>query len=326
MKEKSFEPHAVFLERYSSHVRKWNLLQGGLGLLGILFLFVSLSFLVGGQDGRAAITLALSCVCFFVLYSLSFTMKELLLIKALECKKEIEPLYDLLKKESLFECIDRYSLLASQARKQAFHYECDSEYFSFRSLLHRLTRFFFWKDFHLLEEICLLGSLDLLTRQVRSTPCDVELHARLANTFILLQNHFLEPIKAKGLMKSPSLLLLRSQKETLREKATRAFRLAVEELEIMSVYAPDEVWVHEQLAISYRELLMREKEIQEWERLLTLNPDDPQVLLRLGSLYFQADLNGKGLKMYEALKEIDPHLGQELIACYGSSTPFLQLE
>lgn len=326
MKEKSSEPNAVFLQRYSSHVRKWNLLQGGLALLGLLFLFGSFSFLVGGQDGVAAITLALSCVCFFVLYSLSFTMRELLLIKALECKKEIEPLYDLSRKESLFECIDRYSLLASQARKQAFHYECDSETISLLSLLHRLTRFFFWKDFHLLEEICLLGSIDLLTRQVRGTPCDVELHARLANTFILLQNHFLEPIKAKGLMKPPSLFLTKSQREALREKATRASRLAVEELEIMSVYAPDEVWVHEQLAISYRELSMRDKEIQEWERLLALNPDDPQVLLRLGALYFQTDLNGKGLKMYEALKEIEPHLGQELIACYGSSTPFLQVE
>jgi tetratricopeptide (TPR) repeat protein len=315
-----------FLQKFTLHIHKYFLLQSGLALLGIILFLFSCTFLVGGKDGFAASALALAFVCFFVLYSLSFTMQELVLIKSLECKKEIEPLYDLSKKEALFECVEEYSLLASTSRKLAFHYESDSDKSSYHSFFQRIKRFFFWKEFHLLEEICLLGAIDLLTRQVRTSPCDVDLHARLANTFILLQNHFLEPIKAKELMKAPSLFLTKAQTELLKEKATRASRLAVEELEIMSSYAPDEIWVHEQLAISYREIGMQQKEISECERLLVLSPDDPQVLLRLGSLYFQTGQNGKGLKLYNVLKEIDSHLGQELISCYGSSTPFLQTD
>lgn len=314
MKEYTFP----FLVTYTKQVYKWISLQGGIVLLGILFFLFAFVFVVTGRDGYAAGALALAFVCFFILYSLSFTLRELLMVQALECKKEIEPLYDFSSKEMLFECVEHYCALATQVRKLAFQYESDSGPYSLSSLLNRVKRFFFWKEFHLLEEICLLEAIDLITRQVRSTPCDIEVHARLANAFIVLQNHFLEPIKAKEMMKKPSLLLLKSQQHLLQEKATQAARLAVEELEIMSSYAPDEIWVHEQLAISYRELNLHQKEMTECERLLALNPDDPQVLLRLGALYFKTGLNGKGLKMYELLKAIDPHLGKELIASYGS--------
>lgn len=326
MKEPILDSSTPFLQKYSAQLSKWNLLQGMIACLGVFLACFACFFLMGGKDGFAASSLALSFVCFFILYSLSFTMKELVLLKAMECKKEIEPLYDLAQKEALFQCVDEYYLLASQARKEAFHYESDSESSTIQTLINRIKRFFFWKEFHVLEEIALLGASDLLARQVRSTPCDIELHARLASTFILLQNHFLEPMKAKSLMKFPSLYITKHHEDIAREKAKKASCLAVEELEIMSSYAPDEIWVHEQLAISYRELNMQEKEINECEKLLLLSPDDPQVLLRLGTLYFHTGQNGKGLKMYETLKEIDPHLGQELISCYGSSIPFLQMQ
>ena len=318
-------PHP-FLQRYIQAIYKWDLLQGGISILGSLLLLFSFLFFISSKDGLAAASLALSFISFFIFYSLSFTIKELFLLKALECKKEIEPLYDLEKKESLFACVEQYYLLASQARKYAFHYDSDSDTWSFQAFCSRWDRFFFWKEYHLLEEVALLAAIDLLSRQVRSTPCDVSLHSQLANTFILLQNHFLEPIKAKELMKSPSILLTHAKKERLQEKAKQAATMAVEELEIMSSYAPDEIWVHEQLAISYRELHMQEKEIKECEKLFSLLPDDPQVLLRLGSLYFKTGQNGKGLQMYETLKEIDAPLGQELIACYGLDIPFLQPE
>ena len=94
----------------------------------------------------------------------------------------------------------------------------------------------------------------------------------------------------------------------------------------MSEYAPDELWVHEQLAISYRELGLKQEELKECEKLLQLHPDDEQLLLRLGTLYFQTGQHGKGLRMYGQLKELDSLLAHELIAQYGSFSPFLQIE
>lgn len=244
-------------------------------------------------------------------------------MKSLQCKQAIEPFYNLEKENSLYDCIDQYYSLATAARKKAFRYESDSDT-SIPAYYDRIRRFFYWKEYHILEEVCLLSAIDLFTKQVRSTPCDVHLHARLANAYILLQNHFVEPMKAKKLMAWPSLFLTSHTKEEYQNKADKASRLAVTELDITSAFAPDEMWVHEQLAISYHELKMSQKEIEECEKLFQANSEDPHVLLRLGTLYFQSGQNGSGLKMYGLLKEIDPRLGQELISQYGSYTPFLE--
>lgn len=326
MKKETQISREDFFQKYTATMQKWTFCKTVFVLLTVLLGLLSLLFLLWGRDALAAICLTFSFVCFFVFYSLSYTVRELVLVKAMQCKETIEPCFDLSIEEQLYDCIEQYDLLAAQAKKQAFQYGSDESSFSPRILFHRCTRFFGWREFHVLEEVCLLAAIDLFTRQVRSTPCDVMLHARLASAYIALQHHYLEPLQAKKLMLTPSLFITSKQKVELQEKATQAARLALEELEIMSEYAPDEVWVREQLAISYKELSLQQKEIEELEKLLKLTSEDPQVLLRLGILYFQTGYPGKGLRMYGQLKESNSSLASELIHQYGSFSPFLQFE
>ena len=69
----------------------------------------------------------------------------------------------------------------------------------------------------------------------------------------------------------------------------------------MSQYASDDPWVHEQMAMGYRDLGIPEEEIKEVELLASLRPQDKAILFRLGTLYFSQGLNAKGLKVYEEL-------------------------
>lgn len=326
MNKDSSSPPLAFLDAYATYVNKWVLLKSSLAGLSALLFFCSFGFLLAGKDGFAAIFLTVACICFFILYSLSFTIKELVTVKALQCKQAVESLYDLENETLFYECAEQYNILASAARKQAFQYDSDTIDTSVRAFIKRIQRYFSWQEYHLLEEICLIHIIDLFTRKIRSTPCDITLHARLANAYVLLQNHYVEPIQAKKLMAAPSLYLSVRTKALLKEKAKQAAALAVDELEIMSSYASDTLWVHEQLAISFRQLGMQKEEIQECEKLLLLSPDDPLVLLRLGILYFLTGKNGKGLTLYGQLKELNPQLGKELISHYGTYTPFLNLE
>lgn len=326
MNEKIEPSRETFFKKYTAAMHKWTFCKTVFVVLTAILFLLALLFLVWSQDAIAAICVTFAFVCFFVFYSLSYTIRELVLVKAMQCKESIEPCFDLAQEEQLYDCIEQYDLLAAQAKKEAFLYESDEGGFSPKMLFGRLERFFGWREFHLLEEVCLLATIDLFTRQVRKMPCDVRLHMRLASAYIKLQHHYLEPIQAKKLMLTPSLFITNKQKLDLQEKATQAARLALEELEIMREYAPDEIWVREQLAISYKELALLQKEIEELEKLLTLTGEDPQILLRLGTLYFQTGYPGKGLRMYGKLKESNPLLGDELINQYGSFSPFLQFE
>jgi tetratricopeptide (TPR) repeat protein len=93
---------------------------------------------------------------------------------------------------------------------------------------------------------------------------------------------------------------------------------AIEEFKILNDYAPDDPWVHVQLAYSYHDLQMPQEEIREYEIVLALRPNDKETLFKLGMLYFQQGMNAKGLRIYEALKETHYKKAESLIKFYGS--------
>ncbi len=98
-----------------------------------------------------------------------------------------------------------------------------------------------------------------------------------------------------------------------------AAQKALEEFTIIYHYAPDDPWIHMQLAQSYRALSMFEKEIEEYEAILKMSPLDQQVLFRLGMLYFEHGQNAKGLQIYEELKRSNLKKAEQLIVFYGAS-------
>ncbi len=182
----------------------------------------------------------------------------------------------------------------------------------FKRLLEGFSTQCHWKDVLRFKQTLLHSAIDEHLQQIRATPTDLEAHASLANTYISLSKLFAEP-------KSPALQrAYRKRKEVFEEHFLAAATLAMEELQILNHYAPNDPWVHEQLASGYHDLRMPQEEIREVETLLQLRPLDRDLLFRLGLLYFEQGNNAKGLKVYEELKEANYQKSQDLIMAYGS--------
>ncbi|HSX13445.1 MAG TPA: hypothetical protein VLE96_03385, partial [Chlamydiales bacterium] len=77
-------------------------------------------------------------------------------------------------------------------------------------------------------------------------------------------------------------------------------------------------WVHEQMALGFKDLGLQAEETKEIEILQKLRPHDKEILYRLGTLYFAQGLNAKGLSIYEELKKTNFKKAEELIASYGN--------
>src|SRR3990167_11215598 len=104
----------------------------------------------------------------------------------------------------------------------------------------------------------------------------------------------------------------------LEERSQVYSRLAMEKFKILSQYAPNDPWVHEQLAAGFKDLNLPEEEVKEMEHILQLRPQDRDILFRLGKLYFQQGLNAKGLKVYEELQKAHYTRAGDLISSYGA--------
>lgn len=176
-----------------------------------------------------------------------------------------------------------------------------------------------WHDVHHMRELLLLASLEEHLKLVRCEPTSLEIHAALANAYVLLSGLYMTPCKrlteSQGFWSTDDKVV-----KMLEQKFRAAAERAIEEFKILSDYAPNDPWVHLQLAYSYQDLKMPQEEIKEYETILKINPDDKEVLFKLGSLYFQQGMNAKGLKVYEELKLSHFKKAETLIKLYGIST------
>jgi lipopolysaccharide biosynthesis regulator YciM len=60
--------------------------------------------------------------------------------------------------------------------------------------------------------------------------------------------------------------------------------------------------------------------MREYETILKVAPNENEVLLRLGSLYFEHGLSAQGLRLYEKLKNSgDTKKAEELISFYDAA-------
>ena len=157
------------------------------------------------------------------------------------------------------------------------------------------------------SETLLEGSVEEHLKQICLEPTSIEAHATLATTYIALSRLYANSNTRK-------------RKEIDEEKHQNAVQLALEELEILNHYAPNDPWVHEMLAQGYRDLGRIEEETQEIETLLHLKPQDKELLFRIGVLYFKQKRNAEGLRIYEQLKEANYKRAEELILLYTRST------
>lgn len=186
----------------------------------------------------------------------------------------------------------------------------------FGSLMSRFAAYCHWKDVVRMKELLLTAAIQEHLEQIKITPTDLETHASLASTYVALSQIYLEPKKTG--ISHPRESYYQKNQQTFQDIFRKSSELAIEEFQILSHYAPSDPWVHEQLAVGYRNLQQPKLEILEVEILLQLKPQDQNILFRLGALYFQQGQNAKGLQVYEKLKKVRYAQADELIASYGS--------
>ena len=176
---------------------------------------------------------------------------------------------------------------------------------------------YYWLDVHQMKELFLLAMIDELKAHIKQHPTNPKAHKELANAFMALSKHYLEPtLRTMGFLK-PSYKC----RQELQTKFLYATKCAIEEFSILKEYTPKDAWVHKMLASAYHDCKMAENEIEAYETMLRLQGDDLEVLTTLGTLYFTHGLNAKGLKVYEQLQAKDPKKAKELISFYGAYQP-----
>lgn len=182
------------------------------------------------------------------------------------------------------------------------------------SYFNKFTRWAYWEDFLFFKELFLKAVVAEHIQLVKLKPTDLQVHAQLANAYIMLSRLYINPTNSEE-EKSMSF----NKRETeFQEKFKATAAKAIEEFKILSHYAPHDPWVHSQLAYSYHDLHMPQEEIKEYEIILQLCPEDKDALFKLGKLYFEQGLNAKGLQAYEILKKAHARQAEYLISFYGN--------
>lgn len=292
----------------------------------IIYFFVHLTLLV--QTFVMAIHLALifaTIFCYFTLHMYAHTRKT---EKLMELKSAFVSDY---QQESLkFEAESEHHLLvahaccqlATEIHAQEYQvFKCPTWSIFLSSSFEKLNCWWFWQDIHFMKELLLQACVDEHIKLVRMEPTDLEAHAGLANAYVMLSGLYVDPRTVEGL-DDDRWIPPNKYNESFKLKFRSIAERAIEEFRILNDYAPNDPWVHAQLAYSYRDLQMPKEEIGEYEIILQLCPDDKEALFKLGKLYFEQGFNAKGLQVYETLKRSNYKKAESLIHFYGAYTTF----
>jgi tetratricopeptide (TPR) repeat protein len=319
------------IERFLPAINQFTLsVKRAYAAKGLVILVLSFMILLGAfgfifsSDFTVAIAIACIVLLTFLFYLLTMYVQESTIRQALATKESIEKTIAPDNLEA-GEQGELYARLALSIRSLPTRLLTAPSWLSFLvTPLNRLIGYVAWQPLHTLAEVLFLSAVNQHISRIKTSPTNLQYHASLANCYVMLANHYLEPIKTHPLMTWPGILLTPRTRLILETKGRASSNSAIEELTILRSFAPDQLWVHDQLAISYRELEMPEHEVEECEIIIKLCPDDHQALLRLGTLYFRQGKNAKGLEVYERLKPIQPFLAEELISHYGAYKPLLE--
>jgi len=187
----------------------------------------------------------------------------------------------------------------------------------FQPFFEKLSTYAHWQDVFKIREMLLTAAIDEHIQQIRFTPTDIEVHTSIAGAYVALSKLYLD--YQELLEQFPQRSKYKRLHATLGQKFRFAAERAIEEFKILNDYAPNDPWIHSQLATSYHDLQMPEEEIREYETIIKLRPQDKDILFRLGVLYFEQGHNAKGLQVYEELCHANYKKAEHLIAFYGST-------
>lgn len=312
------------LKQFDTIVRSYILFNMlfWMALLGeVVYIFFHLTFLA--QSFVLAMSIAL-CIATFFFYS---TLKIYYQTKKMEqcialkedfiqtCKAALQYRHSFPEDHNKLAgaCADFASALHG---KEYTFYNLPTWLKQLMPFMNKLSCWCHWDDVHALREMLLLAAIDEHIKLVRCRPTDMTAHTGLANAYVMLSGLYVDPRTMEG-FDDERWIPPNKYDETVKTKFRHMSEKAIEEFKILNDYAPRDPWVHAQLAYSYRDLQMPKEEIREYETILQLCPDDKEVLLKLGQLYFQQGCNAKGLQVYEQLKRANYKKAESLIHYYG---------
>lgn len=176
-----------------------------------------------------------------------------------------------------------------------------------------------WQDVFFIQEMILNAAIQEQIQLVKCDATSLDAHTGLANAYILLSQLYMSHTPGENEENEekrwkPS----KRHSEEIKHKFKINSQRAIEEFKILSIYAPNDPWWHEQLAYSYCDLQMPLEAIAEYELILKFNPGNSEILYRLGVLYFRLGRNAQGLQTYEQLKRSHYKKAEMLIAEYGA--------
>lgn len=205
-----------------------------------------------------------------------------------------------------------FTRLADQLAGKEAHYYPPPGFLVFATpYLEQFSTWWHWQDVHKMRELLLQGSIEQHLHLVRLEPTNLEIHAALGNAYLRLADIY------KASANPDPLSTFDSYTQSLPEKFLAASEKAIEEFRILKEYAPQDPWPHLQLAYTYHDLRRPLEEIAEYEALAELNPEDQEVLYKLGCLYLAQGMNGKGLRIYNELRQSHFKKADSLIQNYG---------
>ncbi|HRW58481.1 MAG TPA: hypothetical protein P5048_02545 [Chlamydiales bacterium] len=172
-----------------------------------------------------------------------------------------------------------------------------------------ISRFFHKEDLLKFKESFFYAAIEEYIQQIKSMPTDIEVHASLAGTYVRLAKLYQDSLSDGSYS--------RKILANVEERYQQAMQKAIEEYKIISDFAPNDPWVHAQLASSYHTLNLKKEETVEYEKILKFSPNDNEVKYRLGVLYFELGNHAQALKIYEDLLDAGFKKAYDLISCYG---------
>jgi len=209
-------------------------------------------------------------------------------------------------------------MLTTLHRQEYSYYSLPATFETLSPLMQKFSVWTHWKDLLQMKELLLLMIIRERIEVIKIQPTDLESHAHLADAYLALSKLYMDPRKLhphdEHLFVSPEY----ASNEML-EKFKGASLKAIEEYKILDSYAPDDPWVHAQLAGVYRCLDLPHEEMREYEEILKNSSGDSELLYRLGTLYFAHGFSAQALRLYEVLKRNNDPKAEELIASYGAS-------
>lgn len=167
-----------------------------------------------------------------------------------------------------------------------------------QKLVQKYLSFLLKRDIISMQKLLLFESIKEHIALIKEEPTDLEAHASLVLTYLSLAKIH------KSVEKNIAF--------------TSSIESAIEELKILLIYSPKDPWVHAQLAACYHNLNKKDDEIAQYEHILSLRPNDQEVMYRLGILYFQQGQNAKGFKIYEQLKNLGCVKHESLLQYYDA--------